>query len=417
PLAVVLVCLLAAYLSLFPMLAGALAGAMRRLPRTAWALVFVPASWLLSELLRGWFMTGFPWLSLGYVLVDTPLTDLAPLGGVYFLGACVMAAAGALLLLLAGSVTGRLVSVMRIALTPVFLSWVPPAIDWTAPSGEPLRTAIIQGNFPQAVKWDRNWFQPTLDRYRRLTRQVDADLVVWPEVAVPTVARNVPDYLQAVSAAAHAKDQTVLVGVMTQHGDSDAYYNSVLALGAGSGRFDKRHLVPFGEYFPLPDFAKRWLDQLDMPYSNLGRGADHQEPIRTDDTELGLSICFEDAFGREVRRALPAADVLVNVTNDAWFIGTVAAAQHLEISRLRALEAGRPLLRAANTGISAVIGPTGRVLKRSNQLEIAILEATVQPRSGVTPYVRFGNTPVWFAALLLTALGLAWGRRRRNIDP
>lgn len=416
PLAVVLVCLLVVYLSLYPALIGLLCGAMRRLPDTLRALLFMPAAWLLCELLRDAGIIGFPWLSLGYTLTDAPVTGLAPLGGVYFLSFLLVMAAGTLVLLVAGSLVGRAVSVALIAVTPIVLWAVPAPTTWTQPVGEPLQVAIIQGNFPQDVKWDKAYFQPTLARYKRLTKQVDADVVVWPEVAIPTLIRYAQDYLRTIDTMAQAKGQTVLVGTLAQRQGTDMYYNAVLALGQGEGTYFKRHLVPFGEYFPLPEFAKRWMDAIDMRYSSFARGAIDQPLITAAGTKFGLSICFEDVFGDEVARTAPQAGVLVNVTNDAWFAGTVAAAQHLNISRMRALETGRVLLRAANTGISAVIGPAGRIIKRADQFEVAVIEATIQPRTGTTPYVRYGNAPLWAGAFVLVVVGLfgsEWLRRRK----
>src|SRR5699024_8751921 len=222
-----------------------------------------------------------------------------------------------------------------------------------------VQTCALPIYFPQDVKWDRDYYWPTLNRYKRLTRHLDADVVIWPEVAVPTVARNAQDYLRSIDAMAEAKDQTVLIGTLTEKQGTDMYYNTVLALGQGSGTYFKRHLVPFGEYFPLPDFVKGWMDAIDMRYSSFARGPVGQTPIAAAGTDFALSICFEDTFGDEIARTASRAGVLVNVTNDAWFAGTMAAAQHLNISRMRALETGRVLLRAANTGISAIIGPDG----------------------------------------------------------
>lgn len=415
PLAVVLVCLLIIYLALFSALIGALCGAMRRLPDTLRALVFMPAAWLLVELLRAAGIIGFPWLSIGYTLTASPVTGFAPIGGVYFLSFLMVAAAGALVLLVAGSLIGRAVSVVLIAVTPIVLWAVPAPSTWTHAVGEPIQVAIVQGNFPQDVKWDRDYYWPTLERYKRLTRQLDADVVVWPEVAIPTVLRYAQDYLHSIDAMAAAKGQTVLVGILAERQGTDMYYNTVLALGQGDGTYFKRHLVPFGEYFPLPDFVKGWMDTIDMRYSSFARGGMDQPPIVAADTTFAVSICFEDVFADEIARRAPQAGVLVNVTNDAWFAGTMAAAQHLNISRMRALETGRVLLRAANTGISAIIAPDGSLIKRSKQFQIAVLKAKIQPRGGVTPYVRHGNAPLWLGGFMLVILGLfgsEWRRRR-----
>src|SRR5699024_2699294 len=168
------------------------------------------------ELLRDAGITGFPWLSLGYTLTASPASGFAPIGGVYFLGFLLVAAAGALVLLVAGSLVGRAVSVVLIAITPIVLWAVPAPTTWTHAIGKPLQIAIVQGNFPQAVKWDRDYYRPTLKRYKRLTQHIDADVVVWPEVAVPTVARYAQDYLRSIDAMAEAKNQTVLVGTLTE---------------------------------------------------------------------------------------------------------------------------------------------------------------------------------------------------------
>lgn len=409
PMAIALVCLMAVYMALYPAFVGAVAGYTRRLPRTLWAILVVPGAWLLAELVRSWVMTGFPWLSLGYSLIDAPVTSLAPIGGVYFLSTLMMASAGIVVLLFAGSIVARALAVVLIGLAPLGVWMMPPALEWTQPQGDPIRVDVLQGNFGQAVKWQRDMLMPTLDRYRTMTERSKADLVVWPEVAIPAPANRVEPYLAGIDQLASDRDQTVLAGVLV-HDNADApYYNAVLALGASEGRYNKRHLVPFGEYFPVPNFVKRWLDGIDMRYSDFGFGADDQPLIDVDGVKIGVSICFEDAFGYEIAKALPAAGVLVNVTNDAWFTGTTAAAQHLEIARMRALEAGRPMLRAANTGISAVIDYDGRLRERTPEFEVAHIESRVQPRSGLTPYMRIGDGPLWIAGFVVTGLSLLGG--------
>jgi len=418
PMAIGLVCLLTVYMALYPAFVGALAGFTRRLPRSVWALAILPGAWLLAELVRSWVMTGFPWLSLGYSLIDAPVTSLAPLGGVYFLGVLMMIGASTVVLLFAGSLFARALAVAIIAVTPLGLWYTPPAMEWTRPAGAPISVDVVQGNFAQSIKWQRDTFATTLNRYRALTERSNADLVVWPEVAIPAPANRVQPYLSDIRKLAGDRDQTVLAGVLVHESDDAPYYNAVLALGAGEGRYYKRHLVPFGEYFPVPDFIKSWLDGIDMRYSDFGFGADDQPLIDVDGVKVGLSICFEDAFGYEIAKALPAAGLLVNVTNDGWFAGTTAAAQHLEIARMRALEAGRPMLRAANTGISAIIDYDGRVRERTPEFTVANIESRVQPREGLTPYMRIGDGPLWIAGFLLTGLGLLAGfvqRRRRPV--
>lgn len=412
PVALLLVGLLVVYLALYPAAVGALAGTMRGLPRPAWALVFVPAAWLLAELVRAYFGTGFPWLSLGYSLVNAPVTGLAPLVGVYGLSALLVAAAGSLWLLLTGSLSGRLLALVLIVVSPLAIWWLPAPTSWTEPVGQPLPVAILQGDVPQDRKWLPENLAPVKQRYRELSASVEARLVVWPEAAIASLASLQQDYLQAIHQAALARGRTELIGILVYDPIAKVFYNAVLAVGTDRGRYYKRHLVPFGEYFPVPDFLVPLLDMVNMRYQSFAAGPEKQPLISVDGVALGISICFEDAFPREIALALPKAGILVNVTNDAWFADTTAPHQHLQIARMRALESGRPLLRAANTGISAVIGPDGVVRKRSKQFVPATLEAKVQPRAGTTPYVRYGNTPLWALALVLTLVGLAVARWR-----
>lgn len=411
PLAGLAVAALVVYLACYPALAGAIAAATRSLAAPIWALLIVPAAWGLSELLRGWVGTGFPWLSLGYVTVAAPLNGIAPVLGVYGLSMALMIAAGVLWLLYAGAVVARLIALALVAMLPVLIWWVPSAAQWTQPVGPRLRVAVIQGNVDQADKWQPAIRGDTLARYRDMTAHSRADLVVWPEVAIPAPAEQVGPYLQQVGHTAKQRGQTVLAGLLWPASDQRGYHNSVLALGQGSGRYDKRHLVPFGEYVPGPAWLTGQLSNMGAPVGRTVAGSATQQRIHSHGVALGLSICFEDLFARDIARDLPAAGMLINVTNDAWFSGTPALAQHLEIARMRALEAGRPMVRAANTGISALIGFDGRIYHQTTADETARLIAPMVPRRGLTPYMAYGDAPLWWATGAVVILGLlgAWG--------
>lgn len=416
-LAGVLTGLLVMYMAVFPMAVGAFSGMTRRVPRSVWALLLLPGAWLFAELVRSRLMTGFPWLSLGYSMINAPLTGLVPIGGVYLLGFLVLVAAGTVVLLFAGSLVGRMVAVLLIAATPFALWMLPPVDHWTRPDASALRVEVVQGNFPEPVKWQRSNFAATLRRYRDLTERSDADLVIWPEVAIPAPAGQVQSYLESIDSMATGRGQTVLAGILARKRPGGPYYNAVLALGSSHGEYDKRHLVPFGEYFPVPGFVRDWLDVINMPFQDLAFGPPRQPLIHVKGVTLGLSICFEDTFGYEIARALPEAGILVNVTNDAWFAGTTAISQHLQIARMRALESGRPMARAANTGISAVIGYDGRVRRRTAEGTVATLSQSITPRAGLTPYMRIGEWPLWVAGSGLVLIGLVWAgfvRGREN---
>ena len=406
-LGVMLCGVLSAFLALYPALVF---GGLQRLVglRSHWMLLALPAAWVFAELVRGWFFSGFPWFSAGYALTDTALARLAAVTGVFGLSAALCLWAAILLLLF---VRGR-PPALPVALTslPVLAALLPVPSAWTTAVDQPLRAVLVQGSVEQHLKWRPEMRHPTLDRYWQMSEAaLPADLLVWPEVAITYSYDQVRDsYLRALDERLKGEGASALVGItVREHG---LPYNSVIAVGAVQGRYDKRHLVPFGEYFPIPDGLRPIMDVLGTPYSDLGFGAAEQTPIRVQDQRLSISICFEDVFGDEVARDAREASVLVNMTNDAWFADSTAPHQHLQIARMRAIETGRPLLRTANTGISAVISADGEIESRTAQFEPALLPAVITPRIGQTPYMRVFNQPLWWACTLIL-LGLvirAW---------
>lgn len=413
-IAVVLMLGLITIMSLYLMLASWLIGRLTR--GEPWFLVAVaPAAWVLVEWLRGWLFTGFPWLALGYSQIDTPLSGWAPVLGVY--GVSLMLVLSVAALYVAIGTRGR---PQWIAGAVVLAPWIAGAalgtVDWTRPAGDAIHATLIQGGISQDRKWLPEQFRPTLDLYRGHTLSVpESDLVVWPEVAIPSLTDRVENYIAAIETDARRSRQTVLFGILERgsgRGEEVQVHNSVVAVGAGDRQvYRKRHLVPFGEYFPVPDTVREWMRMLSLPHSDLSPGAAVQPLIRTrGGVELAVAICYEDAYGAEQRYALPRAGILVNVSNDAWFGDSIAPHQHLQIARMRSLEAGRPTVRATNTGISAFIDHEGRVLERGPQFGPALLTRGVTPRTGTTPYARAGDLPVVVLSLLV--LGAFWLRTR-----
>ncbi len=369
-------------------------------------LLVLPALWGLLEWTRGWILTGFPWLALGYSQTDSPLAGVAPLLGVYGIGWLLTLSAG--LLVLAWQLPGRrwlpLVSLLGIWLLGSGLSQV----EWSAPAGAPLRASLIQGNVPQNLKWLPEQRQPTIDLYARLSRQhwADSDIVIWPETALPAYYHQAERFLQGLAAEAARHGSNLMLGLPVRPASApDTYYNSVVAVTDPPQIYSKHHLVPFGEYIPLKWLLGNLLDILQVPMADFSRGAAVQPPLEVAGQKIAVSICYEDAFGEEVIRALPAATLLVNVSNDAWFGDSLAPHQHLQMARMRSLETARPMFRATNNGISALIDHRGRVTARSPQFEVFVLSGSLQPRSGATPYVLGGNYPL--LALLLSSLLLA----------
>jgi len=377
-----------------------------------------PAAWMLVEWLRGWVASGFPWLSLGYSQTDSVLAGFAPLGGIFAVSWAVVLSAGCALTVAAARGKARWIGLGTGAAV-----WLAGAllqqISWTLPEGEPARVTLVQGNVAQDRKWLPENRQPTLDLYRDLTHEnLDSELIVWPEAALPALVSDEREYLLRLAREAQAVKASILLGVLRLDRNVWQVRNSLLSLGADINFYDKRHLVPFGEYFPVPDFVRNWLRLLSLPYSDIAPGADGQEVLRAGRLRVAPTICFEDAFGGEQLEFLPEANVLVNVSNDAWFGDSVAPHQHLQIARMRAIESRRFMIRSTNTGISAVIGPHGEIRDRGPQFQTTVLRSTVQPLTGATPYVRVGNTgPVLTALFAILVASLAVRRFARKISP
>ena len=436
--------LFVAFIALFPALAGyaqarlpALTGAVFRspekerssraeavysLPAQVSLCVLMPAVWVLVEWLRGTIFTGFPWLALGYAHSGSPLAGYAPLFGVYGVSLVAAVSSGLLAWLYddvgarpardqTARAQGALLQLMLIGII-----WLGGAalrtIAWTQPHGEPFSVALVQGNIAQHLKFNEDALIGTLETYRRLTLQNPARLTILPETALPLLRHEVPQTL-AEQLRDHARKNggDILIGAFERSNGS--YYNGVFTLGtADEQHYRKQHLVPFGEFIPLRPLLGWFINGvLDIPMGDLARGEERQAPLDVAGQRVAANICYEDVFGEEIIRALPQATLLVNVTNDAWYSHSHAAAQHNQIAQLRALETGRMMLRATNTGVTSIIGADGRVLQQLPQHREAVLKGMAQGYDGITPYVRWGNA----AVLLLIALMLAcaWARRNR----
>jgi len=408
PLAAIGTLAYCAILSLYPAATGWCLARLVRAPLTA-ALIAFPAAWTLFEWLRGWVFTGVPWLTLGYSQVDSPLAGFAPVIGVYGVSFATVLCAGLLVLVATGSLKARLAG--GVALVFAFgLGHLLKQIEWTSLQGAPLKVALLQGNIPQDLKFQADRYAMTLSIYKRLIEASKGRLIVLPETAIPRFLDAVdPSYLKDIERTAVARRADVLIGVPIRDAEG-RYFNSVVSVGASpSQRYDKSHLVPFGEFVP-PGFG--WIVKtFAIPLSDFSLGPEHPRPLALAGQLVAANICWEDAFGEEIIRQLPEATLLVNVSNVAWFGDSLAPAQHLQISRMRALETGRTMLRATNTGMTAIIDPRGRVVARLPQFSEGVLEGEVQGHSGATPYVKLGNTPVVLMCVVLLG-ALVFIRRR-----
>ena len=426
-LAVALTLLLCAYLALFPALTGWVCHTLGCRSQLV-ALATVPALWTLTEWLRGWLFTGFPWLAVGYSQVpESPLAGYIPVLGIYGATFLTAASAAQLAIGIASVLQRREKPPSPSVHNPLRHAWLPALVVvwgggfalqqvvWTVPAGEAISVALIQGNIAQDLKWRDDRVFTTLAAYRDLIASSDARLTVLPETALPLFLHNVPrDYLDAIAAHARRNNGDVLLGV-PERLDARTYYNSVLSVGSAPEQFyRKSHLVPFGEFVPLKLLFGWFLDVANIPLADFTRGATTQQPLAIAGQQVAVNICYEDVFGAEIARQLPQASLLVNVSNVAWFGRSIAPRQHLQISQARALETGRPMLRATNTGMTAIIDAHGRVQNVAPEFTASVVRGEVSGHTGVTPYVRWLDWPVLIVALLLAAAaGIKRFLRRR----
>ena len=404
---------------------GPRAGSGRRSGETAAAaaLWWLPGAWVLVEWLRGTLFSGFTWLQAGYAGLESPLSAWAPLGGSYAVGLAVAVTAAGFAMV--GAARHRAV-VCAVGVSAVL--WAGGAAmvvldthsGWTRPAGDPLRVLIVQGSVPQDEKWSDPTRRMSLARYAELTaRHPGADLVVWPETAIPYFAARVRPFLRAAGAAAEDGGYTLLAGLLSFDPASGSPYNSVVRIAELRSAdfpsyYHKRHLVPFSERIPLARASAPVARWLGFPAESFTPGAERQAPLRVGGHEVAVSICYEITFGAESARALGDAGLLVNVSNDAWFGDTPGPYQHFQMARMRALELGRWMVRATNTGISALVTPDARVAASLPMFEAGALEVVLTPLQGRTPYARWRDGPV----LVLTVLGLVIGWRvRRRARP
>ncbi len=415
-LTLVLQTALVASMALYPAALCYLANRFWLKPGATRDWLVLPVLWVLLEWLRGWALSGFPWLSLGYSLIDSPLAGWAPLLGVYGVTWAAAMISVALNVMLTPTLElSRRLGALGLAAALIATPLLFARHDWTRAAGAPIPIAAVQGAVSQDQKWQQKNRDATMTRYDTLTAQAwGARLIVWPEAALPVLANDIPDYLRQLQTQGREHGADFAIGLVNYDPATSRYFNGLLVLSdTGGGWYYKRHLVPFGEYFPVPAFVRSWLRLMSLPYSDITAGSENQPILSAAGQKLGLTICYEDAFGSAQLAVLHQATLLINVTNNAWYGDSTAPHQHLQISRMRALEAGRYLVRAANDGITAAIGPHGEIVARLPQFQEAVLRADVQPMTGLTPYARLGNYPVIIASGALLALAI-WRRRSGN---
>lgn len=386
-LSLLMAALFVSAMALFPALQGvALLRLKNRVSR--FSLALFPLLWVAFEWLRSWLFGGFPWLLLGHTAPGTFYRGLAPWLGT--LGVSLFLAWVALLILRIVTLPRQRSRAIVQLLLLSAIAWGSSQQQWSVPQGEPVSVALVQGNIAQDQKWLPENLFSTLRLYHAATEQSHARLVIWPETAIPAFRQRVEKFfLQPLSQRLALQGRTLLSGIplLERDGEHSAYYNAIVMLGADSGTYQKRHLVPMGEYLPFEALLRPLLEFIQIPFSSFSAGVEQQPPLKTGELVIAPTVCYEIAYPHLAFSHLPQANLLVTVSNDGWFGDSLAPQQHLQIARMRALEFARPLLRATNTGITALIGADGEIVGQLPQSEQGVLEVEVQPRQGVTPYL------------------------------
>lgn len=375
------------------------------------SLIAFPLIWVLFEWIRSWFLTGFPWLYLGYGHLDTWLSGWAPVFGVYGVSLIVAITASAINNHLVHGSCGP----KRFAIAGCVSLWIGGAllapIEWSKPQ-EKFTVALLQGNIPQEKKWQPEYRPVSLKTYEELSRNLNVDLIIWPETAVPYFPHQVSDWLTRLENSLQPQ-QGLITGIPAINPSSTKenriFHNSVTTLGKAEGLYYKQKLVPFGEYVPLQSYLRGLIEFFDLPMSNFKRGASEQAALSYSNTNLFPAICYEIAYPGFVASNVNRLDagMILTLSNDAWFGDSIGPKQHLQIAQMRALENQRYVLRATNTGLTAVISPKGQIKHDMPSFTAGGIKSTVTSYSGSTPYSTWQNWPL-LALIVITLTAIRY---------
>ncbi len=369
--------------------------------------------WILFEWLRSWLFTGFPWLYLGNASLQTPYQQILPIGGVWLASAVMLITA----LSIAEFFRSRRLLPLLLCPLPLIGSYLLPQ-QWTTTAEKSVEVAIVQPNIPQSIKWNPDYRSEILSTYATLTNShVDAQLILWPETAIPALFRNAVTPLADLLNKLDSSGSTLISGLPSaipdlEHPKGYRIHNSLAVLSTGSGVYHKQRLVPFGEYVPMEDYIRDLFDFFNLPMSSFSLPLEKQSPLSVNGVNLSTAICYEIAYPELVRKSSANAGILLTVSNDTWFGRSIAPAQHLQIAQVRAVENGRWLIRGTNNGITALVNPRGEITDQLTQFQAGVLRGSVPAMQGLTPYQMYGSLPTILASLLLTLM--AYGKRKQR---
>lgn len=370
-----------------------------------------PAIWVTLEWVRSWLFTGFPWLFLGYSQTNSPLRGYAPLLSVYGVSLAVIMTSSLLV--------NAIIKLKQKNYRPAYFNlllivviWIAGSlfsfIPWTKSVGQPISVGLVQGNIPQELKWSRDHLQLSFDRYQKLTEPLwgKDQLIIWPEAAIPLPMENATTFISAMNEKVKSSHSQLILGIPTQAADGKSYHNAVVALGEEQKMYVKRRLVPFGEYVPFSNLFSHLFQFMDIPMSDLTPGKINQDPMIVNGIKILTSICYEIGFPELSKSNDETINLLLTVTNDAWFGKSSAQAQHLQMAEMRAMELRRPVLFASNDGITAIIDADGKIESAAPAHQAFVLNGTVQPKRGLTPWMRNGMDPILFILFCLIVIAI-----------
>ena len=380
----------------------------------------LPAIWVLTEWMRTWLFTGFPWLFLGYGHIDTWLAGWAPITGVIGIGFIVTLSASTLAFCWHKRQRKmQMVSAVSVCACCWLGGLALNTFQWTMDYASPVTVGLAQGNIPQEKKWDEDFIQPTLDRYYTLTNALwGNDWIVWPEAAIPMVANTNRDHARLTLLLADLKKQALannaalISGILYLSPEDNKAYNSIIATGLGAGIYFKQRLVPFGEYAPLEDWLSGLFNFFHVQRSMIAPGPNNQRGLQVGNAMLAPSICYEIVYPDMVARGAEQSNVLITISNDAWFGNSIGPLQHMQMAQMRSLETQRYLIRGTNNGVSALVNDRGQIIAKTERSVMEGIAGEIELRQGLTPFMYWGSEPIVLLALMIL-LGLGVSRRRK----
>lgn len=421
PFAVFITLGMIAFLSLYPAMVGYLLTRYFPNDRTTKLLYAFPALWVVSEWVRGWLFTGFPWLFLGYSQTNSPLKGYAPLLSVYAVSLAIVLSSA---LIVKATLHYRekafrdtglsLIALITIWVFGGLLSYIP----WTKNQGKPISVALVQGNIPLDIKWSPEHLQTSIDRYNDLTNPLwgKYNIIIWPESAIPVPLQDTESLINELDEKAKSSNSTLIMGIPIRTSDQTGFYNSLITLGKNQSVYSKRQLVPFGEYTPFSRFFSSAFQFFNIPIFEMISGNPSQASFVVGDTKTNIlpSICYEIAFPELTRSTDKSINMLLVVTNDAWFGNSNAEPQHIQMAAMRAIEFQKPLLFVSNDGITAIINADGQVQSSLPQRQTAVLTGNIQPMYGITPWLYNGMEPLFFILFCMIFLSMRANKKSIN---